>query len=142
MSTTPVETVPDTADIVGSNHWYLSAAPIIRALVHLCVPMAAAMMVGSVMENDSAASGVGVGAGLVLGGLGGCMVPPEFFPETLAAISFVTPHRWAYDALAGIQRHEGTLGDILPQLGVLAGMAAALLLLGAWLLRRSLNRAL
>ena len=49
---------------------------------------------------------------------------------------------WAYDALADIQRHEGTLADILPQLGVLAGMAAALLVLGAWLLRRSLNRAL
>lgn len=112
-------------------------------LVLFCaVSAAAAMMVGSVMDNDTAASGVGVGGGLVLGGLGGCMVPPEFFPETLAAISFVTPHRWAYDALADIQRHEGTLGHILPQLAVLAGMAAALLLLGAWLLRRSLNRAL
>ena len=112
-------------------------------LVLFCaVSAAAAMMVGSVMDNDSAASGVGVGGGLVLGGLGGCMVPPEFFPETLAAISFLTPHRWAYEALADIQRHEGTLADILPQLAVLAGMAAALLLLGAWLLRRSLNRAL
>jgi multidrug efflux pump len=33
---------------VGSNRWYLSAAPIVRALIHLCVPMAAAMMVGAV----------------------------------------------------------------------------------------------
>ena len=112
-------------------------------LVLFCaVSAAAAMMVGSVMDNDTAAAGVGVGGGLVLAGLGGCMVPPEFFPETLAAISFATPHRWAYEALASIQRHEGTLGDVLPELGVLAGMAAALLALGAWLLRRSLSRAL
>lgn len=112
-------------------------------LVLFCaVSAAAAMMVGSVMDNDTAAAGVGVGAGLVLAGLGGCMVPPEFFPETLAAVSFATPHRWAYEALAAIQRHDGTLGDVLPELGVLAGMAAALLVLGAWLLRRSLNRAL
>ena len=112
-------------------------------LVLFCaVSAAAAMMVGSVMDNDTAAAGVGVGGGLVLAGLGGCMVPPEFFPETLAAISFATPHRWAYEALAAIQRHDGTLGDVLPELGVLAGMAAALLVLGAWLLRRSLNRAL
>lgn len=48
MSTTHVETVPPTPEIVGGNHWYLSTAPIIRALVHLCVPMAAAMMVGAV----------------------------------------------------------------------------------------------
>ena len=31
-----------------SNRWYLSSAPIVRALVHLCVPMAAAMIVGAV----------------------------------------------------------------------------------------------
>jgi len=36
------------ADTVGTNRWYLSAAPIVRVLVHLCVPMAAAMIVGAV----------------------------------------------------------------------------------------------
>ena len=39
---------PTKQDAVGSNRWYLSAAPILRALVHLCVPMAAAMIVGAV----------------------------------------------------------------------------------------------
>ena len=106
------------------------------------VSAAAAMVIGSVMDNDGAASGVGVGAGLVLAGLGGCMVPPELFPETLRTVSYITPHRYAYDAFAEIQRHDGSLGDILPQLGVLAAMAVALLLLGSWLLRRSLNRSL
>jgi multidrug efflux pump len=47
MSTTNVES-PAQADPVGTNRWYLSAAPIVRALVHLCVPMAAAMIVGAV----------------------------------------------------------------------------------------------
>jgi putative MATE family efflux protein len=37
-----------TQTVVGTNRWYLSAAPIVRALVHLCVPMAAAMIVGAV----------------------------------------------------------------------------------------------
>ncbi|MFI5930853.1 MATE family efflux transporter [Actinoplanes sp. NPDC051494] len=35
-------------DVPGTNRWYLSSAPIVRALVHLCVPMAAAMLVGAV----------------------------------------------------------------------------------------------
>ena len=39
---------PAPADAVGTNRWYLSAAPITRALVHLCVPMAAAMIVGAI----------------------------------------------------------------------------------------------
>ncbi len=37
-----------SADTVGSNRWYLSSAPIVRALIHLCIPMAAAMIVGAV----------------------------------------------------------------------------------------------
>ena len=110
--------------------------------VFAAVAAAAAMVVGSVFDNDAVSSGVGVGLGLVLAGLGGSMVPPEFFSETLQAVSRATPHRWAYDAFAEIQRHDGGLADILPQLGVLAAMAAALLALGAVLLQRSLNRAL
>ncbi|WEO77491.1 MATE family efflux transporter [Cryobacterium sp. SO2] len=35
-------------DPVRTNRWYLSSAPIISALVHLCVPMAAAMIVGAI----------------------------------------------------------------------------------------------
>src|SRR6187402_1929985 len=37
-----------TTPEAGTNRWYLSSAPIVRALVHLCVPMAAAMIVGAV----------------------------------------------------------------------------------------------
>ncbi|GEL48561.1 MATE family efflux transporter [Cellulomonas hominis] len=44
MSTT---TTPP-ADAVGTDRWYLSSAPVVSALVHLCVPMAAAMIVGAV----------------------------------------------------------------------------------------------
>ena len=38
----------DSVGGVGTNRWYLSTAPMVRALVHLCVPMAAAMIVGAV----------------------------------------------------------------------------------------------
>jgi multidrug efflux pump len=47
MTTTNLEP-PVQANAVGTNRWYLSAAPIARALVHLCIPMAAAMIVGAV----------------------------------------------------------------------------------------------
>ncbi|AGZ41638.1 MATE family efflux transporter [Actinoplanes friuliensis] len=47
MSTANLDN-PATAAAVGTNRWYLSAAPITRALVHLCLPMAAAMIVGAV----------------------------------------------------------------------------------------------
>jgi len=46
--TTMTHEPPLTTDAVGSNRWYLSTAPMVRALVHLCVPMAAAMIVGAI----------------------------------------------------------------------------------------------
>jgi multidrug efflux pump len=48
MSTSTTLEPTGGAGAVGSNRWYLSAAPIVRALIHLCVPMAAAMIVGAV----------------------------------------------------------------------------------------------
>lgn len=38
---------PTTGDPRGSDRWFLSSAPVVSALVHLCVPMAAAMIVGA-----------------------------------------------------------------------------------------------
>lgn len=119
--------------------------PVLAGLIlafFAAVAAAAAMVIGSIFDNDAVSSGVGVGLGLVLAGLGGSMVPPEFFTETLQTVSRATPHRWAYDAFAVIQRHDGGLADILPHLGVLAGFAAVLLALGAFLLQKSLNRPL
>ena len=100
------------------------------------------MVIGVVADNEGLASGMSVGGALVLGALGGCMMPLEFFPDSLRPIAFLTPHAWGYEAFAQIQRHGGTLLDILPQLGVLAGMAVLWLALGSWLLRRSLARAM
>lgn len=122
--------------------WGNIGLSILVLAVFCVVSAAAAMIIGSVMDNDSAASGVGVGAGLVLAALGGSMLPLELFPDTLRVVSRFTPHSWGYEAFAQIQRHNGGLVDILPSLGVLAAMAVVLLALGTWLLRRSLARAL
>lgn len=39
---------PEPADAPGTDRWFLSTAPVVSALVHLCVPMAAAMIVGAI----------------------------------------------------------------------------------------------
>jgi ABC-2 type transport system permease protein len=111
-------------------------------LLFALVSAGAAMVVGSVLDNEGAAAGVGIGLGLVLAALGGSMTPLEFFPDTIRTIANLTPHAWAYEAFADIQRRGAGLGEVLPQLGVLAAMAALLVLLGAWLLRRSIARAM
>ena len=101
-----------------------------------------AMVVGVVIDAEGPASGVSVGAGLVLAAVGGCMVPLELFTDGLRRVALFTPHAWAYEALAEIQRRDAGVLDVLPQLAVLAGMAGMVLVLGSVLLRRSLARAL
>ncbi len=108
--------------------------------VFAAVAAGAAMLLGSLLDNEGAAVGVGVGLGLVLGAIGGSMLPLELFPETLRTVSHLTPHAWAYEAFADLQRHDGTLLDVLPELGVLLAMAVVVLALGSWALRRSLAR--
>lgn len=110
--------------------------------VFATVAAGTAMAIGSLLDNEGAASGLGVGLALVLAALGGCMVPQEIFPASLKFVSSLTPHGWGYRAFAEIQRHDGTLADIAGQLGVLAGFAVVTLLLGSLLLRRSIARAL
>lgn len=46
MSATPIKEPP--AGSIDRDRWYLSSAPIIRSLIHLCIPMAAAMIVGAI----------------------------------------------------------------------------------------------
>lgn len=68
-----------------TNRWYLSAAPITRALVHLCVPMAAAMVVGAVYNVINAG-----------------FVGAQHDSTLLAAITFGTPLLGLVMALGGV----------------------------------------
>lgn len=130
-----------TSLIFGVDWGNLPLALLVLLLFSL-VAAGAAILLGTLLENEGAAAGAGIGFGLVLAALGGSMFPLELFPDTMRAISRVTPHAWAYEALAEIQRRGGGLLDVLPQLGVLAAMALALAALGGWSLRRSLTRAM
>lgn len=106
------------------------------------VSAAAAIVFGAMLDSPNVASGVGIGVGLVLAALGGSMLPLELFPDSLLVVSRATPHHWAYQAYAEIQRRGGAVVDVLPQVGILVAMTLVLLPLGAWLLKRSTQRAI
>jgi ABC-2 type transport system permease protein len=100
----------------------------------------AAMLMGTLYENDEQAGGAGVVAGLGIAALGGCMIPLEFFSPTMQTVAHLTPHAWALDGFAELVRRDGTIADILPELGVLAGYAAVLVALASWRYRRVITR--
>lgn len=98
-----------------------------------------AMLVGSVASNPEQASSIGVGAAMLLGAFGGAMVPPEVFPDVMRTVSHLTPHAWAIDALREAALRDGDIVAIAPQLAVLFGFAAVLLVLATVRFRRVLQ---
>jgi len=98
-----------------------------------------AMLIGAVANNAEQASSIGVFAGLGIAAIGGSMVPPEIFPEPMATLSWLTPHRWALDAFRDLVVGAG-VPDIVLQIGVLLAMAVVLLGLATWRLRVALTR--
>jgi ABC-2 type transport system permease protein len=112
-----------------------SAVIIIFALVGT----GAAMLVGTLARNPDQASSFGIVAGMILGALGGAMVPGELFQEPISTISQLTPQYWAIDAFRELVFFGGGIEDIITQLAVLAGFATVLVGAGTVGLRRSLT---
>lgn len=103
------------------------------------VGAAAAMLTGASFSTVEQASGVTVVVGLVLGALGGSMLPVELFSDTMLTIARAIPHYWALDAFAEVVRHDATIVDIWPQLGVLGLFALGLGSVAVWRLRLTLT---
>lgn len=99
----------------------------------------AGMLLGSALDNAEQAGPVALLLGLGLAAFGGSMVPLEVFPDTVRKAAHLTPHAWGNDAFSELLRHGGDVGDIVVQLGVLLGFAAALLALATWRLRRAIT---
>jgi len=108
-------------------------------IVFTLVSAGAAIFLGALLRNVQQASGVALILGLGLAAIGGSMVPLQVFPPTMQTIAHLTPHAWANDAFAQLIANGASITGILPQLGVLAGYAAALLTLATWRLHRVLT---
>ncbi|MFE6508785.1 ABC transporter permease [Nocardioides sp. NPDC057767] len=116
--------------------WGNPIAAALMMLLFATVAGGAGMVLGAAATNAQQSIAVGLLAGLGISALGGSMMPLEFYSPTMLTIAHLTPHAWAADGFATLVRHDGTVLDILPQLGVLASFAAALFGIGSWALRR------
>ncbi len=120
--------------------WGDPLATLLLLLAFSAVGAGAGMLMGSIFKNDQQAAGIGVVLSIGLAALGGSMLPIELFSPTMKTIAHATPHAWALDGFAELLRRNGTVVDILPELGVLAGYAAILLALASWRLKAVITR--
>ena len=103
------------------------------------VASGAAMLLATLVTNEHQLSAVGPALGMILGLLGGTMVPMEVFPDTIRTLAHVTPHAWAMDAFHRLLLDGGGLADILIEVVVLLGFAFVLLTLAVVRFRRAIT---
>jgi ABC-2 type transport system permease protein len=90
------------------------------------------LVVASFSGTERQVGAIGSVCLLVMGLLGGGMVPRAVMPATMRSIGSFTPHAWALDGYYDLLIRSGTgVGDIARELGVLAAFGVGFLVLGA-----------
>ncbi len=64
-------------------------------LVYSLVGAGAGLLIGVIGQDEDRAGAITPIVGIVLGALGGCMVPLEIFPDTMTTVAHVVPQYWA-----------------------------------------------
>lgn len=118
--------------------WGDPVAAAVLVVVFALVGCGAGLLVGAIGANEDRVGAVTPIVGMVLGALGGCMVPAEVFPSSMRTAARFVPHYWAVQAWQSLVIDKAGLGTIAGDLAILAAVAAALLVLATLTMRRSL----
>lgn len=116
----------------------LAAALLVVAFA--AVGCGAGLLVGALGRNEDRVTSITPIVGLVLGALGGCMIPLDVFPEPMRVVAHVVPQFWAIEGWQQLIFDGDGLGGIARSLAVLSGFAVMLLGAATVALRRDLTR--
>lgn len=119
--------------------WGDPASAVALVAVSDLAAAAGGLFVGTLAHDADRAGALAPIVGIVAGVLGGCIVPLEIFPPALVAAAHAVPQYWAVEGWTRLIFDGGGLGDVAPNLVVLAGFAAALVAGSVVLLRRELS---
>ena len=99
------------------------------ALVYCAVALG--LLFAAVGGSERQLGGMGSVLLLVMGMLGGCMVPRLLMPEAMQAIGLAVPHAWALVGYYDVLVHPGTgIAQIAPSIGALLGFGTIFALIG------------
>ena len=113
----------------------------VPALIALTVAVVACatslgLAIASLGGTEKRLGSIGSVCLLVMGLLGGAMVPRVVMPPLLRAIGLAVPHSWALDGYTTLLVRDGAgLADVTPQLGALLGFAAVFAAFCVWRFR-------
>jgi ABC-2 type transport system permease protein len=81
--------------------------------------------------SERALGGVGSVVLLVMGMVGGCMVPRAIMPPVLQTLGLAVPHGWALDGYQDVLVRAGTtLADVMPEIAALLAFGTGFAIVG------------
>ncbi len=124
--------LPDSAAALGAL-WAMSAAVSVAAV-------AWALLIASLARSSEQATVIGGVGNILMGALGGIMVPKFLMPLDMQAVTQLSPMAWALDGFHRVMLHHDSIAGILPQLATLLCFGAAVLSAAILLNRRTAAR--
>jgi ABC-2 type transport system permease protein len=113
------------------NWWAVSSAVSLAAV-------AWALLIASIAKTSEQATIVGGVGNILMGAIGGIMVPKFIMPASMQTIAALSPMAWGLEGFHTVMLRHGSFADILPSLIQLLVFAAASLLAAIWLNHRAL----
>lgn len=126
---------------VGIIAFDLHVAGSSAALAGVCIAVAfcavsLGLLFAALARSEKQLGGVGSVTLLVLGILGGCMVPRIVMPPMMQTLGLAVPHGWALDGFyAVLVRQSTTLADVMPAIGALGAFGIGFIALGLLVFR-------
>jgi ABC-2 type transport system permease protein len=94
------------------------------------------MLIAAIAPNAAAANGIATFVVLSMSAVGGAWVPVSFMPAYIQHVSKMTIVYWSVEGFADVLWEGRTVLEVLPKVGILAGIAAGVMLVAVWCFNR------
>lgn len=116
--------------VMGLNWGHSPGALALMLVTSALAAAALGTTLGTFVKTESQANGLSIMLGMVMALMGGCWYPIELFPQAVRSAVQVLPTTWAMQGMLDIVLRGQGVQAVLPEAGVLLGMALVLFVIG------------
>ena len=125
--------------LLGGDALQFPEHPLLLLPISIAISVTAisfALLVATLVKTAEQATTIGGISNLLLGAIGGIMVPTFIMPEVMQTVARLSPMNWGLEGYLDILLRQGGLEDTLPEIGKLLSLAAVLFLMALYFYRR------
>ena len=126
--------------LLGGDALQLPENPLLLLPITVAISFTAisfALLVATLVKTTEQATTIGGISNLLLGAIGGIMVPTFIMPEVMQAVAGFSPMNWGLEGYLDILLRQGRLEDTLPEIGKLLLLATVLFTMALFSYRRN-----